>query len=557
MGLFGPSKREEELEAQLAEAQAEKAKLEASFEDWRKTTLAPHLKGLKDTISTQEQTLKDQIEQTEAKDAEIASQRSTLDSMGALEQAEIFQLLKKTRRELTELQAEAELKRTAMEEELRAERRRVQQEKATVKDDLRTHYETLRARSEAAYAEYRREYDERYSALTAAFEQKAQALKELEATTITVGETMELQSYGLFDYDNPAKSSVELSGELAEVKAKIKAMLKNNSAASVISTFTFNGSQSQGKRFANDMRKLMLRAYSAEAENAIKSVRVGNLDTAARRLNQTRETAQKLGEFIQLTIDPEFHRLRLLEIKLGNEHLKTLQAEKEIERERKAQLKEEERVEAEIRAKRKAEEDERKRIQRELDELRRKAEEERKNRLQKERDHYDTVIGALETGDSEEDLRALEAIEALQKKLADVNRAIEDLDYREANVRAGYVYVLSNIGTFGEKVVKIGMTRRLDPQARVKELSGASVPFIFDTHLMVFSDNARGLEHDLHKRFSAQRVNRINPRKEYFFATPDDVLAVLKEMDVAVVEFNREAEAADYRAGLAEQLELA
>ena len=94
------------------------------------------------------------------------------------------------------------------------------------------------------------------------------------------------------------------------------------------------------------------------------------------------------------------------------------------------------------------------------------------------------------------------------------------------------------------------MTRRLEPKDRVKELSGASVPFIFDTHLMVFSDNARELEHKLHKRFSAVRVNKVNPRKEYFYATPEAVLEVLKEMDVAVVEFTKEAEAVEYREGL-------
>ena len=89
----------------------------------------------------------------------------------------------------------------------------------------------------------------------------------------------------------------------------------------------------------------------------------------------------------------------------------------------------------------------------------------------------------------------------LENKLSDIDRALADIDYRQANMRAGYVYIISNVGSFGENIYKIGMTRRLDPQERVDELGDASVPFKFDVHAMIFSDDAPALEAALHRAF--------------------------------------------------------
>lgn len=135
----------------------------------------------------------------------------------------------------------------------------------------------------------------------------------------------------------------------------------------------------------------------------------------------------------------------------------------------------------------------------------------------------------------------------LESKLATIDRSIEDADYRAANTRADYVYVISDIGAFGEGVVKIGMTRRLDPMDRIRELSSASVPFQFDVHALFFSEDAVGLETALHHDFEARRVNRVNARKEFFRATPQEVLDRLRERNVAVVEFKVEPDAEEYR----------
>src|SRR5206468_5027751 len=152
-----------------------------------------------------------------------------------------------------------------------------------------------------------------------------------------------------------------------------------------------------------------------------------------------------------------------------------------------------------------------------------------RERLEKERTHYANALAALEVkGD-------LEAVARMREQLADVDRALSDVDYRAANIRAGYVYVISNIGSFGERLVKIGMTRRLEPADRIRELGDASVPFRYDTHALFFSDDAVAIEAALHQRLSDRRVNRVNTRREFFYATPSEVKLHLLELTGALL----------------------
>ncbi|MGW5662829.1 GIY-YIG nuclease family protein [Streptomyces sp. NPDC003758] len=137
----------------------------------------------------------------------------------------------------------------------------------------------------------------------------------------------------------------------------------------------------------------------------------------------------------------------------------------------------------------------------------------------------------------------------MEVKLAEIEESLNSVEARAANVRAGYVYVISNIGAFGERMVKIGMTRRLEPLERVYELSGASVPFRFDVHALIFSKDAVGLESQLHQEFADHRVNRVNTRKEFFRVTPADVRDALQRYaGQHLVEFTEEPQALEWRA---------
>ncbi|CAJ1187175.1 hypothetical protein CPR19081_DFPECDIO_01045 [Companilactobacillus paralimentarius] len=125
------------------------------------------------------------------------------------------------------------------------------------------------------------------------------------------------------------------------------------------------------------------------------------------------------------------------------------------------------------------------------------------------------------------------------------------MDYRQENATAGYVYIISNIGSFGPDVVKIGVTRRLDPQERIDELGSASVPFKFDVHAFIFSYDAYSLEAELHQRFNDKRINKVNNRKEYFHVSIDEIEKVLEEYKDLTVDFNEIPEAVEYNQSLA------
>ena len=153
----------------------------------------------------------------------------------------------------------------------------------------------------------------------------------------------------------------------------------------------------------------------------------------------------------------------------------------------------------------------------------------------------------LETCDESERELLIEKKNEIENHLSDLEIAVKDIDYREANKRAGYVYVISNIGAFGENVFKIGMTRRLDPMERVDELGDASVPFKFDVHAMIFSDNAPQLEAALHKAFEDRKVNMVNNKREFFRVSIEEIEEVVKKNYDKTVDFIKTPQAEQYR----------
>ncbi len=340
-------------------------------------------------------------------------------------------------------------------------------------------------------------------------------LMTLEAQLVIVRNAVNLQEVGLYDYEHPAESSATLAADLAAVKQEIKYAIQGKQATTASSNFLFNGSPVQGRKFVDHMSKTMLTAYNAEAENCIKAVRAGNLDAATARLNRMVDQVARNGAMIDLRITPTYHRLRVKELGLAARHLEAVKREKEEERERRAEQREQEKAERELQAER--------------------------DRLEKEKQHNLNAIQAmLKRGDTE-------AAAELEAKVADIEKAINDVDYRAANIRAGYIYVISNVGAFGPDVVKIGMTRRLDPMDRVRELGDASVPFRFDVHALFFADDAVGIETALHHAFAAHRLNRINSRREFFRVTPQQVLDALKAHNVHIIEYRVEPEAEEFR----------
>ena len=345
-----------------------------------------------------------------------------------------------------------------------------------------------------------------------ALRSRLSALSNSSDEYVDLNDDRVLQDVGIYRYHHPLENAALYREQLDAIQAKIAEVVKAGRAIVKSNLFTFDNSLAKGRKMADDLGKLMLRAYNSEADNSIRSLKLGNVVTAKKRLDVTRDAIAKLGGLMEMRISDEFNALRVEEIELTADWLMKKQEEREDQREQRAALREEQRVAREL------------------------AEE--RERLDKERGHIANAISALEkAGTSDADL---------EKRLAEIDEAIATNDYRTANIRAGYVYVISNRGAFGPDVVKIGLTRRLEPTERVSELSGAAVPFRFDIHTLYFSEDAVTLENELHKHFAARALNQANPRKEFFFATPGEVRDVLMDKVGNLLEFREAADATEY-----------
>jgi hypothetical protein len=349
----------------------------------------------------------------------------------------------------------------------------------------------------------------------------AELRSKLAAAAAGSGELVELdderalQEVGIYRYHHPVENSQEYRDRLKDLQEQVKVFVKDGNAILASDMFTFNGSLAKGRKMTADFSKLMLRAYNAEADNCVRTVRAGNLLTATKRLEAAVTTIERLGAMMEMRINPDYHQLRVTEIELACDFQVKVQEEREAAREERERLREERRAEAELAAER--------------------------ERLDKERSHYENAIAAVTAGSADP-----AELEVLQAKLAALDAAIEQNDYRTANIRAGYVYVISNPGAFGPDVVKIGMTRRLEPLDRVRELGDASVPFPFSVHALFFADDAITLENELHHAFAERKVNRVNERREFFFATPHEVREVLAGKVGNLLEFTDQPDAPEF-----------
>lgn len=353
-------------------------------------------------------------------------------------------------------------------------------------------------------------------------------LQKTKSEIVETEETVLMQSFGIYTPRYSFMNSDEYKAHLLEIRAKQKNMVKNKTAVTGSSSWTVNGNAAKGNKMVADMQKLLLRAFNSECDDVIEHVKYNNIAASEKRITSSRDAISKLGAIMSVGIVPQYYQLKIEELHLAFEYAQKKQQEKEEQKEARARMREEAKLAKEI-------------------------EEERK-KLEKEQQHYQNalqrIIAQLEAA-SETDRTAIEEKKAeLEAQLDRIDKEFKDVDYREANQRAGYVYVISNIGAFGENVYKIGMTRRLDPQDRVDELGDASVPFNFDVHAMIFSDDAPRLEAALHNAFADRKLNFVNQRREFFNVTLDEIKKVVKENYDRSVEFVELAPAEQYRESL-------
>jgi hypothetical protein len=386
-------------------------------------------------------------------------------------------------------------------------------QQAAGSDRLRAQIEADAGRAATELAGAQRARAEALAEMAAA----AGQLRELRTQVVATDEVAALQEAGIYEYRHPLQDAVAYKSRLAEIKDTLKAMTSQRTAVKSATSWTVNGSVQKGTSMVREVSKLMLRAYNAEADNCVRTLRPHTLQASVTRLTKARDTIARLGQTMSIQISDAYHRQRILELELTADYLVRQEEEKE-------------RIRAE-RERRKEEEAARRDFERE------------KTRLLKEQAHYSTALARLQ--DKGDTTGAAE----MQERLTQVAESLEAVDRRAANVRTGYVYVISNIGSFGENMIKIGMTRRLDPRERIRELGDASVPFKFDVHAFIFSEDAVSLETELHHRLEHCRVNQANRRREFFRTTPAEVLTLLEQVAGShLMEFTEIPEALEWRA---------
>jgi hypothetical protein len=356
----------------------------------------------------------------------------------------------------------------------------------------------------------------------AAVEAARATLLEVQKTIVVTEELALLQEAGVYKYRHPLTDAVAYQKELAEIEVEIREMTRKDGGAVVADQkWSVNGSEVEGRKMVRDFSKLLLRAFNAEADNLVRALKPHKLNASIERLHKVAATIEKLGKTMHIRISTPYEMLRIRELQVTADFLQKQAEEKEAERLERERLKEERKVQQEM--------------------------ERERARLEKERQHFQNALAVLE-GKGE-----IAGVERLRLQLDDVQRAIADVDYRAANIRAGYVYVISNIGSFGERMIKVGLTRRLDPLDRIRELSDASVPFNFDVHALFFSKDAVGIEAAMHERLAGARVNTVNRRREFFGSTPAEAKAHLTPLTGEMLEFCEIPEAIEYRQCMAQR----
>lgn len=380
---------------------------------------------------------------------------------------------------------------------------------------------------EKATAQYNKLNDE-CDAIQREIDAKNAELEGVKDELVETRDEVLLQSFGLYTPHYPFMHSEEYKTKLLGIRAEQKDMIRDGSAVTGIASWSVNGDVRKGKKMVADTQKLLLRAFNAECDDAIEHVRYSNLEASEKKIERSRDAISKLGEIMSIRITSDYYQLKLEELYLAFEYQEKKQEEKEEQKEARARLREEQKLAREI-------------------------EEERK-KLEKEQKHYQNALKQLKMQIAEapkEEQAALAAKkEELENQLKKIDKEFKDVDYREANQKAGYVYVISNIGAFGENVYKIGMTRRLVPEDRVDELGDASVPFDFDIHAMIFSKDAPKLEAALHNAFADRKLNFVNQRREFFRVSLDEIKKVVWENFDRSVEFKDIAPAEQYRQSL-------
>lgn len=444
---------------------------------------------------------------------------------------DIFQI-NKIKAELEQTRKERDALRSVLAETERLALHEIKQAIVQLEEqkiELSRELEAKRNKSSQELEELQAGFAKKRKSLDQQIEELNQQIATRKKDLIILDDELLLQSFGFYRPRYDLQNSELYKARLETIREQQAVMVKTGKAATCPTNWTVNNSQKEGERMIRDYTKLIVRSFNNECDASIVNIKFNNIESVEKKIRKAFETLNHLAQRMNISIASAYLDLKLEELHLCYEYQVKKQQEKEEQKRIREQMREEAKLLKEI--------------------------EEMKLKIEKEEKHFDKALDALEDrlqkAKTEAERKILEQEKVnIQKKLAEIEKNKRDIQNREQNTRAGYVYVISNVGSFGENVYKIGVTRRLDPEERVDELGDASVPFDFDIHAMIFSDDAPALENALHKAFEKHRLNMINVRREFFNVSLDDIEKVVKTNFNKPVEFSLLAEAAEYRQSL-------
>lgn len=448
------------------------------------------------------------------------------------------------RRQLADATAAAA--KAGLEAELAEAKRRAEAALAEIARRHEGHEQALKKREDewatqiaAKDAAARRERDEKSARWEAEYRAVTDELEARRRELAMLTEEAEMQSFGLYKPLYDFAKAADFKVRLEEVRAQQKAMVKEGTAAVCSTVWTVSGSTAEGKRMVDRQIKLMLRAFNGECDALVAGVTWKNVVSLQERMERNFEAVNKLGETQQCAIQRRYLKLKQEELQLGFDYAEKLNAEREEQRAIREQMKEEEKARRQVEKEQADAENEEARYQKALDRAKAEAE---------------AALAEKNAANEKQRAEIESKIAKLEGLLATAHERKERAVSQAQLTKSGYVYVLSNEGSFGPNVFKVGLTRRLDPQDRVDELGDASVPFGFDVHAIIRSDDAPALEAKLHEALEPHRVNLVNRRKE-FFRTPIEKIVDLVSQHHGKFAFTLAGEAAEYRKTLAVRAE--
>ncbi len=363
------------------------------------------------------------------------------------------------------------------------------------------------------------------AALRAEYASKKEIYDRLRHKVAIFDEQLSFAEFGVYEPHFEFGDSETYKHSIKAVREEQKARSKKKRAVVCGRQWTLEGSTSKGQTMINRTIRLTLRAFNNECDAAIANVRWNNANAMIRRIENAKTQIDKANASLYIAITDKFLVLKLNELRLTHEYREKLK----LERDQRA---------------------ERGRLERDEKRLLKEAEEARK-----EEDRYQALLAKARAEAGVASSEEQEArIRELEQQLAEAHEKTERARAMAEKTKSGFVYIISNIGSFGDDVVKIGLTRRLDPTDRVRELGDASVPFRFDTHAMIYSEEAPELEAALHAEFGDRRINMANMRKEFFRVSLDEVEEAVKRL-APDAEFHKDIEAQEFHETLARRQE--